>query len=91
MSNSCILQNFRLVLLDKNIDETNNYDTINIIGQLRQTVNQLTKFTDIHACIEFLANIKNEKTFLICSGELGETTVPLIHEMSQVNAIYIYC
>ena len=85
-----ILQNFRLVWLDSSIDQTKNDDFINIIGQLRQVVYDLTRFTDIDACIEFIRNVRNEKIFLICSEDLGQTIVPIIHENNQVNTIYIF-
>ena len=92
VSHRRILQNFRLVWLDSNTDQTKNDDFINIIGQLRQVVYDLTRFIDIDACIEFIRNVRNEKIFLICSGELGETIIPRYSSYdNQVNAIYIFC
>jgi tetratricopeptide (TPR) repeat protein len=86
-----IIQNFRLIWLDSRIDEVNNDDSVNIITKLRQVVNAVNKFTDVDKCIEFITNIENEKIFMICSGELGQTTVPIIHDMAQINCVYIFC
>ena len=90
MSHPRILQNFRLVWLDSSIDPSKNDDSINTVDQLRQIVYDLVKFTDIDACIEFITNVTNEKIFLICSQEFGQTIVPIIHENNQVNAIFIF-
>jgi tetratricopeptide (TPR) repeat protein len=85
------IQNFRLVWLDSNIDEVSNHDCMNTIGKLRQVVNAVKKFTDVDKCIEFMTDIEHETLFMIVSGELGQTIVPSIHGMTQLNCIYIFC
>ena len=53
-----------------------------------KTVNSYTnadKFT------RFLANVEDEKVFLVISGSLGEHVVQNIHDMRQVDAIFIFC
>jgi hypothetical protein len=36
--------------------------------------------------------IEDETTFIISSGALGQTTAPIVvHDMTQINAIYIFC
>ena len=85
------IQNFRLVWLDGSIDEVNDDDSINSITKLRQVVNTVNTFTDVDECIDFITDIQEEKTFMISSGALGQTTVPVVHDKSQVNSIYIFC
>jgi hypothetical protein len=38
-----------------------------------------------------MSDIEDEKIFMICSGEFGQTTVPIVHNMAQINCIYIFC
>ncbi|UJR28743.1 hypothetical protein I4U23_009970 [Adineta vaga] len=85
------LQNFLLVWLDINIDEENNPDCCNTIRQLRETINCLKIFTDVDQCIDFITNIEDEKVFLILSGSLGQTIVPVINNISQIDSIYVFC
>ncbi|CAF0841486.1 unnamed protein product [Adineta steineri] len=89
-SNRRIVQNFLLVWLDSDIDEIKE-DYRDAITHLRRIVNAINLFTDIHQCINFLNEIKNEKVFLIVSDTLGKTIVPSIHEISQLDSIYIFC
>ena len=86
-----MLQNFHLVWLDANIDEKNNEDCCNSITQLRQVVNTVNTFVDVDECIHFINGIQDAKAFMISSGALGQTTVPVIHDKSQVNTVYIFC
>jgi tetratricopeptide (TPR) repeat protein len=86
-----MVQNFHLVWLDGNIDEVNNDDCRKSIIQLRQVVNTVNTFIDVDECIDFINDIQEEKTFMICSGALGQTTVPLVHDKLQVSTIYIFC
>jgi Tfp pilus assembly protein PilF len=86
-----MVQNFHLVWLDGSIDEINNEDCRNFITKLRQVVNTVNTFTDVDECIGFVNDIKEEKTFMISSGALGQTTVPLVHDKPQLSSIYIFC
>ena len=85
------IQNFLLVWLDGSIDEINNEDCRNTITKLRQVMNTVNTFTDVDECIDFINDIKEEKIFMISSGAFGQTTVPIVHDNPQVNAIYIFC
>jgi tetratricopeptide (TPR) repeat protein len=58
---------------------------------LRQVVNTVNTFVDVDECIDFIDGIREEKTFVISSGALGQTTVPIVHDKPQVNIIYIFC
>ena len=85
-----LVQNFHLVWLDGNIDESNG-DFRNSITKLRQVVNTVNTFINVDECIDFINNVQEERAFIISSGALGKTTVPVVHDKPQVNTIYIFC
>ena len=85
-----IIQNYLVVWLDANIDE-NEDDYQNSIAMLREVSNTVNTFTDADECITFINGITPKKAFMISSGFLGQTTVPVVHELHQVNSIYIFC
>ncbi|CAF5185144.1 unnamed protein product, partial [Rotaria sp. Silwood1] len=76
-----VLQNFRLLWLDANFDESK--DNYKISTQhLRNILETVTTFTDIDECIDFLSDIENENVFMIISGALGPQIIPVIQECS---------
>jgi tetratricopeptide (TPR) repeat protein len=83
-------QDFLVVWLDANIDPLNN-DYQNKITKLREVSNTVNTFTDLDGCVSFIADINDKIAFMICSGTLGETVVPVVHDMAQVSTIYIFC
>ena len=85
-----MVQNFHLVWLDENMDE-NNDDFRNSIMKLREVVNTVNTFIDVDECIHFINSVQQERAFLISSGALGQTTVPVVHDQPRVNTIYIFC
>jgi tetratricopeptide (TPR) repeat protein len=85
-----IAQNFLLVWVDNNIDESKE-DCRNTLLQLRTIVNDVHIFTQSDQCIQFLDDVEDEKVFVIVSGSLGQQFVPDIHALSQVDSIYIFC
>jgi hypothetical protein len=80
-----------LIWLDSNIDVDNSVDCCNTIKELRRVVNNINMFTDDDECIEFIKSMNNEKACMIISGSLGRHVVPYIHNMSQVDSIFIFC
>jgi hypothetical protein len=90
-SNVPMIQNFHLVWLDGSIDEINNADHRSSIMKLRQVVDAVNTFTDVDECIDFITDIKDEMIFMIFSGALGQATIPVVYDQSQVNTIYIFC
>ena len=85
-----ITQNFLLIWVDANIDESKQ-DCENTLTQLRSVVNNVNIFTQQDQCVHFLNETKNEKAFIIVSGSLGQHLVPDIHALPQLDAIYIFC
>ncbi|CAF0943341.1 unnamed protein product [Rotaria sordida] len=85
-----ILQNFLLIWLDANIDESKK-DFKNSLKHLRHIVASITTFTDSQECVNVLSEIKKEKVFMIVSGSLGQYIVPEIHTLPQLDSIYVFC
>ncbi|CAF1429628.1 unnamed protein product [Adineta steineri] len=84
------MQNVLLIWLDNNINE-NNADCSNTIKQLKRVVNNINTFTDGEECIEFIQTITNNKICMIVSGSLGQHIVPHVHDISEVDTIFIFC
>ncbi|CAF1106933.1 unnamed protein product [Rotaria sp. Silwood1] len=84
-----VLQNFLLVWLDANFNESNE-DFKRSLQQLRRIVVSITAFTDAQECINFLSEIKTEKVFMIVSGTLGWQIVPDIAAWPQLESIYVF-
>jgi tetratricopeptide (TPR) repeat protein len=89
-ANIRMVQNVMLVWLDSGIDKDNT-DCQNTITQLRRTVNDVNTFTDGDQCIQFINTITNNKACMIISGSLGQHIVPRVHNMSQVDSVFIFC
>ena len=85
-----MIQSMLLIWLDQNIDE-NNDECRNTIAQLRRVVNTINTFTDDEQCVQFLRTLSKEKACLIISSAFGPHIVPRLHDMSQVDSIFIYC
>ena len=85
-----MVQNVLLVWLDGDIEESSS-DCQHTIAQLRRTVNTINTFADGEECIQFLEDMKEEKACMIISGALGQQIVPRVHNMSQVDSIFIFC
>ena len=86
---SRIVQNFLLIWLESNIEEsTNNY--LNSITQLRSSVNTIKIFSDVNECENFLKHIKDERVFMIVTGALSQQIIPRVHDTTQLDVIYIF-
>ena len=83
-------QNVLLIWLDANIDKTSN-DCQNTISHFRDIVNNIDTFTDGEECIQFVQDIAHEKACMIISGSLGQKIVPRIHNLPQIDSIFIFC
>jgi tetratricopeptide (TPR) repeat protein len=88
-----MVQSVLLIWLDANIDVENDADCRNTITQLQPVVNNVNTFTNSDQCIEFIDTIdtNNNKACMIISGSLGQQIVPRVHNMSQVDSIFIFC
>jgi hypothetical protein len=84
------MQNVLLIWLDNKIDN-NNEDCRNTVTELRRVVNEVNTYTDGDQCIQFIDTITNNKVCMIISGSLGQLIVPRVHNMSQLDSIFIFC
>ncbi|CAF0840807.1 unnamed protein product [Adineta steineri] len=93
VENRCInmqrVQNILLIWLHNNINN-NNADCNNTIKQLKRVVNNVNTFTDGNQCIEFIQTITKNKICMIVSDSLGKHIMPHIHDMYQVETIFIF-
>ncbi|CAF4901945.1 unnamed protein product, partial [Rotaria sp. Silwood2] len=78
-----VLQNFRLLWLDANLDETKD-DFKKSLRRLRRVVASIETFKDAQECIDFLHAITNEKVFMIVSGSLGRQIIADIEGWPQL-------
>ncbi|CAF0978213.1 unnamed protein product [Adineta steineri] len=93
VENRCInmqrVRNILLIWLHNNINN-NNADCNNTIKQLKRVVNNVNTFTDGNQCIEFIQTITKNKICMIVSGSLGKHIMPRVHDMCQVDTIFIF-
>ena len=85
-----VTQSVLLVLLDVTIDDSSDGNQNNI-ANLRDTVNKIDMFTDGEECIQFLEQMIDIKACMIISGSLSQEIVPRVHDLLQVDAIFIFC
>ncbi|CAF2064308.1 unnamed protein product [Rotaria magnacalcarata] len=85
-----VFQNFFLIWLDLNVDESND-DYCSLLAQLRRVINTIIIFNDINRCIQFLTKTIDEKAFMIVSDCIGQYVVSQIHQMSQLDSVYVFC
>ncbi|CAF1481444.1 unnamed protein product [Adineta steineri] len=84
------MQNVLLIWLDNNIND-NNVDCNNTIKQLKRVINNVNTFIDGEQCVEFIRTITNNKVCMIVSESHGKHIVPHVHDMIQVDTIFIFC
>jgi tetratricopeptide (TPR) repeat protein len=84
-----ILQNHRLIWLNANIDESNDFYQ-NVIAELQTVVNSVDTFIDPDQCVDCLTDIIQEKVFVIMSKTLSEQIIPLIYDVPQLDTICIF-
>jgi tetratricopeptide (TPR) repeat protein len=84
------VQNVLLIWLDNTIDVGND-EYQNTLAQLRRIINAVNTFTNRDPCVDFLTDIDTATVFMIISGELGQEIIPLIHDIIQLDSIFIFC
>lgn len=62
----------------------------NTLAQFRQIVHTIEIFTDIDECANFLVQIQDERVCMILSDSIGFYIVPCLHDMSQLDSIFIF-
>jgi hypothetical protein len=82
------VENCLIVWLDPDIDEDQNQESIE---QLRQIINEVHRFNQLDLCINYISDFHDERILLILSEQIGQQIVPLVHDLSQIEAIYLFC
>lgn len=85
-----MFQNTVLIWLDNNIDE-NDKQCQNTIGHLSQTVSRVKTVTDGERCVQMLQTLEEEMVYMVVSGALGEKLVPRVHNLPQIDSIFVFC
>ncbi|CAF3996541.1 unnamed protein product [Rotaria sp. Silwood2] len=85
-----ILENSIVIWLDSIFNESN-IDFQYSLNQLRRVTNSIKTFIHADQCMDYLTDIKHEKAFMIVSDALGQQVMPLIEQIPQLHAIYIFC
>ncbi|CAF0833286.1 unnamed protein product [Rotaria sordida] len=84
------MENIVVAWLDATVDNTDD-DTIRSKIQLRQIARTIKTFSDPEKCIQWIKEVKNEKIFLIASGNLSENILEQVDSYAQLAGIYIFC
>lgn len=87
---SRVVENFIIIWLDASIAQGNG-DVQYTIKQLKTLVNEVKTFTDLATCVDYIETIREERIFLITSGFLSQTLLPMIGDRAQIESIYIFC
>ncbi|CAF1171715.1 unnamed protein product [Didymodactylos carnosus] len=53
--------------------------------------NSFATFSNVDICGTYIALMNNFRLVLIVSGSFGRELVPIIHDLSQLEAIHVYC
>lgn len=79
-----------VVWLDTNASNDSEIDQ-DKISQFQQVIDTIRPFMNIDECIDFITSMKDEKVFLIVSGDSGEQIVHLVQDLSALQSIYLLC
>ncbi|CAF1450718.1 unnamed protein product, partial [Rotaria sordida] len=83
------LESIILIWYDSNIDKTN--DTEETMNVLREINNCVVFHIDLQICINYIKSIKNEKIFLITSGQDATIILKEVNSLIQVDSVFIFC
>ncbi|CAF1051582.1 unnamed protein product [Adineta ricciae] len=79
-----------LIWLDESICDDNE-DCYYTTAHLRSIACDLKSYSNVDECVLFIETMKDRKVYIIISGSLGQKVVPQIHDMSQIDTIFIFC
>lgn len=84
-----VIQNFQLVWLNTDSEETHNQKLDNVISTFRYVINSTHEFDDIDTCVGFIKEINEEKIFMIVSGAFAESAISRLHHLPAIYSIYL--
>jgi hypothetical protein len=79
------LEDLTVIWLDEHSQD------LNTKMRLRCIINFLKIFTELEPCLKYIQSIPNEDIFIIVSGQLSFSLIPLIQDLPQILHIYIFC
>ena len=83
-------ETYSLLWLDAAVNDSN--QNLQAQKKLRQTINHLKTFEDVHLCMRYILSLNNhDRIVLIVNGKLGKLIVPKIVHLRQIISIYVYC
>ncbi|CAF1025684.1 unnamed protein product [Adineta ricciae] len=83
-------QGLLLIWLDSNFDPRS-FEHITSIALFQQIIPTVKPCTDKKHCMRYIQSAQECKIFLISSGSFGEEVVPNVHDMPQIDSIFIFC
>ena len=84
------IEDFIIIWLDANME--NNQQILFKRHFSLQNFNSFVRtFIDSNLCIEYIMEVQEEQIFFIVSGSLGQSIVPMIHDLTQILKIYVFC
>ena len=78
-----------LIWYDERLETTD--DTKETAQELREVNNYVLFYSDLLSCVDYIKSVTNEKIFLITSGKSASDILQEIHELPQVDSIFIFC
>ena len=87
-SKRCVLENCRLLWIADDIEQSKE-DFQNALNQLCSIVNEVHVITNSDECVDLLTQIDDARVFIVLKDTVGLQIVPLIHDVSQLDGIYI--
>jgi hypothetical protein len=79
------IEDFIIIWLDSNVNEMND-----LISQLFRFVNSVRTFSEPDSCVDYLTDAHEQMIFLILSDAFIDTLVPFIHDVHQLDSVYIF-
>ncbi|CAF1403654.1 unnamed protein product [Adineta steineri] len=83
-------ESITLIWFDKSID-LNSKDIQLTKTMLKEINDYIILFTNIDVCIQYIESIKSEIIFLIVSGSDAHNLLSKIHNLRQIDSIFIFC
>lgn len=84
------LETCSLLWLDSTIN--NSEQNLHTQQRLQTIINHFVTFEDSTSCEDYIRSIPNhDRIIIIVSGLSGRQLVPRIHQIEQVDSIYVYC
>ena len=84
------LENIHLIWLDTNIDKESD-ECRRTKNAFEQVVDDIDVFNDSDQCIRRIVGLQSKNVHLVISGSLGQKLVPRLHDVSQIDSIFVFC